>query len=79
MVIVLCIISTVLYSVMKMKVYLQTSLAEIQSPGTYQLGAANGVACLVARVALCAGWWCARLPCKLRSQTVLLSTVTVLF
>ena len=45
---------------MKMKVYLQTSLAEVQSPGTYQLGAANGVPCLVARVALCAGWWCAR-------------------
>ena len=62
MVIVLCIISTVLYSVMKMKVYLQTSLVEVQSPGTYQLAAANGVACLVARVALCAGWGCARLP-----------------
>ena len=47
-------------TVMKMKVYLQTSLAEVQSPGTYQLGAANGVPCLVARVALWAGWWWAR-------------------
>ena len=31
-------------------------------PGHVSAGAANGVACLVARVALCAGWWCARLP-----------------
>ena len=64
-----------------MKVYLQTSLAEVQSPGTYQLGAANGVPCLVARVALWAGWWCARCRANYAARRCycLLSTVTVLF